>query len=118
MVNTNNGLADIKDAICDRLETYTYFAIGTGTTPASADDTALQNEVFRKTVTEIQRTTSGVLFRCYVSTTEANGHNISEFGLFNADSGGTMLCRRVFSAIPKTNDMDIWFELEEVITIT
>jgi len=119
MVNTNQALDDIKSAIIDRLASkYTHFAVGTGTTQDSSSDTALENEVFRDTIDEVQTSSNSVLFRCYLGTTEANGNAITEFGIFDSDSGGTMLFRKVFPAINKTSDMDIWFELEEVVNVS
>ena len=84
---------------------FEYIAIGTGTTAASASDTALQNEIARKQATVSQTTTSVTndtlqLQATFSSSDGLSGtSNVSESGVFNASSGGTMLCRQTFSAI-------------------
>lgn len=119
MVNTTVALDDVKSNVISYLSTkYTHFAVGTGTTADSSSDTALEEEVFRDVIDAAQTSTSSVLFRCYLGTTEANGYALTEFGGFDSATGGTMLFRKVFPAINKTSDMDIWFELEETITVS
>ena len=118
MVNTNDALGVIKQMIIDHLKsTYKYFALGTGTTPDSSNDTALENEVFRKEITEIEESATSVLFRCYLATTEANGYTLTEFGIFDSASNGRMLFRKVFGGITKTEEIEVWFELEEVVDV-
>lgn len=118
MVNTQVALDEIRDEIIEYLRTrYMYWAVGTGTTPETKQDTQLENEVFRDAVDEVLVSVNRVLFRCYLSTADANGYNISEFGLFDSSSGGTMLFRKTFAPIGKTADIDIWFEVEEYVTV-
>ena len=112
------SLEQIKEDVKQRLQNYTYFALGTDDTAPTLDDTALKAEFFRKAVTEIKVAADTVLYRCYVSTTEANGYTIKEFGLFDSDAGGNMLLRQVIGGITKTEDMDIWFELEVGINVS
>ena len=38
---------------------------------------------------------------------QANIGSISEIGLFNASSGGTLFCRRVFYRVEKTTDIEL-----------
>ena len=106
-------LAMIKDWLKNN---FTKFAIGTGITPEDSSQTKLENEVFRDNVDEIVESANSVLFRCYLTKTEANGYVISEFGLF--DVNNNMLLRKVFGGISKTSDIDIWFEVEVVISVT
>jgi len=52
-----------------------------------------------------------------VDYTEANGNTLTEVGIFNAASGGTMLMRKLFaSSIPKTSDKKITVVVETTIT--
>jgi hypothetical protein len=105
---TNAGLAAIIRLVFSGLtETkFGYLAIGTGTTSESATDTALQSEVKRKAATISQTTTTvtGDTALNEATFSSADGlsgtMNISEAGIFNASTGGILLARKVFSAIP------------------
>ena len=90
----------MKDASATAMS---HMAIGTGSTAAAAGNTALGSESARTTLTST--TVSGADVT-YVDTFAAGTGTgaITEAGLFNASSGGTMLCRVVFSgAISKGN---------------
>jgi hypothetical protein len=80
----------------------THMEVGTGTTAAAAGDTALQTAVAssRVTLTSTTVTTNNV---AYVATFPAGTGTgaLTEAGIFNASSSGTMLCRTVFSVINK-----------------
>jgi len=105
---TNAGLAAIVRLVGSGLtETkFGYIAIGTGTTAEAATDTALVTEIKRKTATTSQVTTSISGDTCLFSATfsSADGltgsNNVAETGVFNASTGGIMLCRKTFSAVP------------------
>lgn len=77
-----------------------HMAIGTGTTAAAAGDTALGTEAGRVALTSTTVTTNSV---AYVATFAAGTGTgaITEAGIFNAGTSGTMLCRTVFSVINK-----------------
>ena len=87
----------------------THIAIGTGTGALSETDTALGNEISRKTATITVYTGSDpnankVRFEALWDTNEGNG-SIAEAGLFTASSGGNMFARaRIDPAINKTSD--------------
>ena len=94
-----------KDYIAERMKDATttamsHMAIGTGTTAAAVGDTALGTEAGRVTLTSTTVTNNAV---AYVATFGAGTGTgaITEAGLFNASSGGDMLCRTVFSVINK-----------------
>jgi hypothetical protein len=78
----------------------THMAIGSGTTAAAVGDTTLGTELGRVSLTSTTVTTNNV---AYVATFPAGTGTgaVTEAGLFNASSGGTMLCRTVFSVINK-----------------
>ena len=105
---TNVGLAAIVRLIGAGLteNKFGYLAIGTGTTAESATDTALQAEIKRKTATVSQTTTTitgdTCLFEATFSSADtlSGSHNVSETGVFNASTGGILLARKVFSAVP------------------
>lgn len=77
-----------------------YIAIGTGVTPETAGDTALNSESVRST-----GTVSYVTSQIYqVTATFATGSGtgaITEYGLFNSNSAGTMYARYTKSVINK-----------------
>lgn len=80
---------------------FTHMAIGTGTTPAALADTALQSQSVRQAFTS----SSVPANVASMSTTYAAGVGtgaITEAGIFNASSGGTMLSRVVFDVINKS----------------
>ena len=105
---TNVGLASIIRLVFSGLteNKFGYLAIGSGTTAEAATDTALQYEVKRKTATVTQETTSitgdtAKLEATFSSADTLSGTmNISETGILNASTAGSLLARKVFSAVP------------------
>jgi len=77
-----------------------HMAIGTDNTAAAAGDTGLGTEAGRVALTSTTVTANSV---AYVATFPAGTGTgaITEAGIFNAASSGTMLCRTVFSVINK-----------------
>ena len=87
----------MKDASATAM---THMAIGTGSTAAAAGNTALGSEAGRVALTSTTVSTNNV---AYVATFPAGTGTgaITEAGILNASSGGTLLCRTVFSVINK-----------------
>ncbi len=87
----------MKDASATAM---THMAIGTGSTAAAAGDTALGSEAGRVALTSTTVSTNNV---AYVATFAAGTGTgaITEAGILNASSSGTLLCRTVFSVINK-----------------
>lgn len=77
-----------------------HMAIGTGSTAAAAGDTALGSEADRNALTSTTVTNNEVAYVASFGAGEGTGA-ITEAGLFNASSSGTMLCRTVFSVVNK-----------------
>ena len=77
-----------------------HMAIGTGSTAAAASDTALGSEAARTALTSTTVTANEIV---YVDTFAAGTGTgaITEAAILNASSGGTMLCRTVFSVVNK-----------------
>jgi hypothetical protein len=77
-----------------------HMAIGTSTTAAAVGQTALVTEVGRVALTSNVRTNNAI---AYVATFPAGTGTgaITEAGILNASSSGTLLCRTVFSVINK-----------------
>ncbi len=87
-----------------------YVAVGTGTTAFAAGNTTLETELAASGLTRAQGTVS------LVTTTQTNdtaqvlksftvtgSAAVTESGLLNASSNGTLLCRQTFSAINVVN---------------
>lgn len=89
----------MKDASATAM---THMAIGTGSTAAAAGNTALGSEAGRVALTSTTVSTNNV---AYVATFPAGTGTgaITEAGILNASSGGTLLCRTVFSVINKAS---------------
>ena len=84
----------------------TYLGLGIGTTAAAAGDTALESEIVDSglaraaatvalTTTSTANDTATLTYTWTASGTKA----VTEVGALNAGSGGTLLGRRVFSAV-------------------
>lgn len=111
---TNAGFAEVAGLItADQASNHTafdYIAIGTGTTAPSASDTQLEAEITdaggaRKAATGT-RTTVNVendTMQLVATFNFTGSKSVTESGVFNASSGGVMLCRQTFSAINVAN---------------
>lgn len=99
---TDAGLAHIADQLSASPgeAAMSHMAVGTGTNAAAAGDTALQTQLDRNALTS-RTDSAGVV--TYVGTWAAGDGTgaITEYGIFNASSGGTMLARFVDAVINK-----------------
>ena len=80
----------------------THMAVGTGTTTAVASQTALVTENDRNTLTSTTVTANAIAYVCTWAAGDATAA-LTEAGIFNASSGGDMLCRTVFSVVNKAS---------------
>ena len=101
----NLVVTDGKEYVASRMKDATatamsHMGIGSGSTAAAASNSALGNQLGRVSLTST--TVSGAVVT-YVATFAAGTGTgaITEAGLFNAASNGTMLCRTVFSVVNK-----------------
>ena len=109
---TNAGLALVAGRIngSGSPAAATYIAVGTGTTAAAATDTALVTETTTSGLGRAAGTASLVTTTVTNDTAQVT-HDFSvtgsvavtESGVLNAASTGTLLCRQVFSAINVAN---------------
>lgn len=80
-----------------------HMAVGAGNTAAAAGDTALGSELGR--VSLATETASGAVVTYTASFPAGTGTGaLTEAGVFNASSAGTMLCRTVFAVVNKGAD--------------
>ena len=87
----------MKDATATAMS---HMAIGSGSTAAAASDTALGNQLGRVSLTSTSVSSAVVTYVATFAAGTGTGA-VTEAGLFNASSGGTMLCRTVFSVVNK-----------------
>jgi hypothetical protein len=101
----SSGLAFIASRMKDTTDAaMSHMAVGSGTTAAAAGDTALETQIgSRVSLTSTTVTSNAV---AYVATFAAGTGTgaITEAGIFNASTAGTMLCRTVFSVVNKGAD--------------
>ncbi len=95
-----------KNAIASRMKNndtvMSHMDVGTGTTAAAAGQTALVSAISsaRVALTSTTVTNNAVAYVASFPAGTGTGA-VTEAGIFNASSSGTMLCRTVFSAINK-----------------
>ena len=77
-----------------------HMAIGSGTTAAAAGNTALGSELGRVSLTSGTASSAVVTYVATFAAGTGTGA-VTEAGLLNASSGGTLLCRTVFSVVNK-----------------
>jgi hypothetical protein len=81
-----------------------WMELGSGTTAAAVGDTALQSAISGSRVV-LSSNTSATNTVTYVASFPAGTGtgNVTEAGIFNAASAGTMLCRTIFSTVVKNS---------------
>lgn len=101
---TNAGF----DAICDVIgntvqpNDFAWTAVGTGTTAANVADTALETELGTRSTNTYAHSVGTKVFTATITYgAGVNTGAITESGLLNASTGGTLLNRQVFAAINK-----------------
>lgn len=77
-----------------------HMAVGSGTTAAVVGNTTLGNELARTALTSSVASSNTVTYAAGFGAGVGTGA-VTEAGIFNASSSGTMLCRTVFSVINK-----------------
>lgn len=89
---------------------FTYLAVGTGTTAAAVGNTALETEITDSGLQRVNATASRVTTvvandtaRLVNTFTVTGTKAVTEAGILNAGSGGTLLSRQVFTAVNVAN---------------
>lgn len=108
-ITTNVGKAALAGLLngVGSVPTFTYVAIGTGTTAEAATDTALEAEISSGggsraagTCTLVTTTVTNDTAQVSKLFTFSSSFSVSETAVFNASSGVTMINRKTFTAIP------------------
>ena len=87
----------MKDATTNAMS---HMSIGTNTASAAAGNTGLGAEAARVALTSTTVSSNTITYVATFGTGVGTGA-ITEAGLFNASSSGTMLCRTVFAVVNK-----------------
>jgi len=106
----NLGFKEVAGLFCsDQAGSYTafdYIAVGTGTTAATATDTTLETEETENGLTRAASTGTLVTVNVTDDTAQflksfscSGSVAVTESGVLNASSAGTLLCHQTFSAI-------------------
>ena len=96
------GLSFIASRMNDAsATTMSHMAIGSGSTAAVLADTTLGTELGRVALSSTSVTANAVTYVATFGAGVGTGA-ITEAGLFNAASAGTMLCRTVFAVVNKS----------------
>lgn len=89
---------------------FTYLGVGVGTTAAAIGDTTLETEITDSGLARVNATASRVTTTVTNDTAQlattfsvSGTKAITEAGILNAASVGTLLCRQVFSAVNVIN---------------
>lgn len=101
----NTGLAHITSRLLGTSSgVMSHMALGAGTSSAAAGDTTLGSPLGSRkafdSVTQSGSNNESIVYVTTFSPGEATGA-VTEAGIFNASSSGTMLCRTVFSVVNK-----------------
>lgn len=94
-----------KDFVASRMKdasatAMSHMATGTGSTAAAAGNGALGSQAARVALTSTTVNSANVVYVATFAPGTGTGA-ITEAGIFNASSSGTMLCRTVFSVVNK-----------------
>jgi len=124
---TNSGKLIILDRTYNASPTRsapTLFSVGTGTTAPTVSDTGLGTAVdidgdnFKGFVSGypiLDTTTKTTAIRCYLNSLEANGNDLTEFGILNSDGTKLLFSRTVHTAISKTTSNEVTYIIKDKI---
>lgn len=100
----------ITTQIADQFETdLSHMAVGDDDTTPVDTDTTLGNETYREAMFSESSTTE-YRAELFLDTTENNGNDIKEAGLFTAGAGGDMYARALINVINKSTSIEVFIE--------
>jgi hypothetical protein len=118
MVLTTPLFTGTRSEVKDYLETiFLYGATGDDNTTPTPSDTTLGNETFRDNIdtfdkdSQVDKVTATLI----IGTTQNNGNDVDEYGIFDDPTTGTMYVRDLLNTISKTSDIQLY--IDETLTI-
>lgn len=115
-VITTAGIQEIVNLMTGSGSAFTHFAIGSGSTSASSGQTALVTETTRALFTNEIISTDRITWQYLLPATASNGVTLSEAGVFNDASAGTMLNRYTYTSFTKNSGIQALYTV--VLTIS
>jgi hypothetical protein len=88
---------------------YKYHATGTATADENVSDVALGAEVGARVIGSQEEGATANIYKSVGTITYTGSYAITEHGLFNASSAGTLMDRTKFAAVPVINGDSIQF---------
>lgn len=119
MDNALYGTRDLwghPDQLFSPALTPNYIAVGTGTAEPTDGDTALGNEIQRNVFSKRTADGTTIIYQMFLATTEANGYDLTEAGVFDQSASGTLWLRAIYNAISKTSSISITYQWEITFT--
>lgn len=112
MVFVNTGVTNIRDYLRGESATPpTYIAVGDDNTDPVKGDIALTNELSRKVIATRNYTSNTIIYTMLLSSSEENGKELKEAGLFNASTSGIMFDRFIHTTIPKNTSTEVQYKI-------
>lgn len=105
----SSGITWVINRLVGTPSVMSHMAVGAGSTPASAGDTALGSEITRVALSSSNATDTSITYIGVFPAGVATGA-ITEAGILNGVTAGTLLARTVFPVLNKSAD--------DVISIT
>lgn len=97
----SSGLAFVTSRMKDATATaMSHMAVGSGSTAAAAGDTTLGTELGRVSLASTTVSSNTITYVATFGAGTGTGA-VTEAGIFNASSSGTLLCRTVFDVVNK-----------------
>lgn len=114
MVFTDAGANEIRDWLASTAGAAapSYMAVGNDNTAETKADTVLVSELIRGAIDIITPSDKSVEFEWTLLSTQENGEDIKEFGLFNAAASGDMFTRSTHTAVAKNSSIEIKYRLK------
>ena len=104
----NDGVQTIAGAMGGSGTIPTHLAIGTGSDTILVTDTTLLTETDRNALTGYDTSVAkDVTYTADFGSVEISGTTLTEFGLFNAASAGSMFMREIVSAVAFEGDREL-----------
>jgi len=114
-VYTDTGKAEVANLIIGQGTSFTHIGIGTGTTSETSSDTSLESENQRNSATTSIVTTNVTddTARFVATFNFSSNVSITEAGVFNNSTGGTMISRTTFGSLnfSSGDSVEVTFDL-------